>query len=405
MIHDRTYKNIKELKSAVLAGLVQYQEKGDLILYKHTEKCEKERKWDRFKGTPFDCTGLILDKSGNVVALPYKKTVILNKDFGKISINLATLSLLPIQYLSKREDGILGIIYWHDGKWNCTTPDGFDSKLGQFAQNILNEHSFICGDLTTEEQESFKEYTILCEIIHPDNKPIVDYGNEEGLVLHGLVHTLDDKEFSAQSIRESLNYFKGSFLDGNVFLRIAEPHSPKDWNSFEEELKSMDGTKQRGFIGIIADGRHVAIDCPDYTNKRKTLSNFKDNNRVLKRFEEIILSEVKKLKENHQEAVIEVLNSSMSIIQDEISKLPEKIREEKINVVNDKKQDILSWYKMLMISVYPILTRFEGKDRWEAMQQLNLPEPLASVAMFYAKNPENKKTLERFFVKAFQTKI
>ena len=94
-----------------------------------------------------------------------------------------SLSNLPKEQYRVFEkcDGSLGIIYFHDNDWHMATRGSFSSEQAlrglailkkNYKMNFLDVHN-----------------TYLVEIIYPENKIIVDYANEEKLVMLGAYQT------------------------------------------------------------------------------------------------------------------------------------------------------------------------------------------------------------------------
>lgn len=149
-------------------GYLRKSEKENLVLYGYTNKCTYDRHWNEYTKV---ARGLILDKNtGEVVAKPFEKFFNLNEHETTFLKNLPIH--LPYEVLEK-VDGSLGIIFNHNGYWDVATRGSFYSDQAIKAYELLNNY-----DLTLIP----KEYTLLVEIVYPENKIIVNYGKEEKLV-------------------------------------------------------------------------------------------------------------------------------------------------------------------------------------------------------------------------------
>jgi RNA ligase len=80
-------------------------------------------------------------------------------------------------------DGSLGILYFLDGMPQIATRGSFTSDQAAKANEILRR---TYGELL---EGIHPEYTYLFEIIYPDNRIVVDYGDQEDLVLLAAIHT------------------------------------------------------------------------------------------------------------------------------------------------------------------------------------------------------------------------
>lgn len=140
----------------------------DLYIFNYTQKAQFAHNW-----TPelLMSRGLIVDKEGNVIARPY------DKFFNLEELAEGELPNAPFQAFDKM-DGSLGILYkTPDGKYQIATRGSFVSEQAikankMLAQMVPNPIHFMDG------------YTYLFEIIYPENRIVVQYGEEE-LVLLG----------------------------------------------------------------------------------------------------------------------------------------------------------------------------------------------------------------------------
>src|SRR5690606_36552854 len=78
--------------------------------------------------------------------------------------------------VTEKMDGSLGIIYNYKGKWRVATRGSLSSEQAKRAEQILTKYDM---------SEIPINFTILVEIIYPENKIVVNYGNEEKLVVLG----------------------------------------------------------------------------------------------------------------------------------------------------------------------------------------------------------------------------
>lgn len=74
-------------------------------------------------------------------------------------------------------DGSLGILYQHAGAWHIATKGTFASAQAQWATDWLRRH------IDPALLARFGAYTLLFEIVYPENRIVVDYGDRAGLTL------------------------------------------------------------------------------------------------------------------------------------------------------------------------------------------------------------------------------
>lgn len=79
--------------------------------------------------------------------------------------------------VTEKMDGSFGNVWWdkYQQKWRCSTRGSFESDQAIFATEYLNKHyHLIKGDLN---------FNVIVEIIYPENRVVVDYGDRAELVL------------------------------------------------------------------------------------------------------------------------------------------------------------------------------------------------------------------------------
>ena len=141
-----------------------------LSIFNYTAKAQYERHW-----TPetLMCRGLILcDGTYDVVARPF------DKFFNWLECGYTSDG--HIVTVTEKMDGSLGILYrWRD-QFAIATRGSFDGDQAQWATEKLRDHyRYNLKDLP-------EEWTLLFEIVYPENRIVVDYGKTEALYLLGI---------------------------------------------------------------------------------------------------------------------------------------------------------------------------------------------------------------------------
>lgn len=143
-------------------------------IYNYTDKCQYENVWNE---TTMTCRGLITDHEGNVIARGMRKFFNYGQEWAPgFSVDDNVLVLDKV-------DGSLGIVYpTPDGGWAVATRGSFTSDQAIHATAAL-----------TDAQKSVAEdaykvgETVLCEIVYPENRIVLDYGDTDELVMLGTV--------------------------------------------------------------------------------------------------------------------------------------------------------------------------------------------------------------------------
>jgi len=175
------------MRDYIERGLIKetlHPEHPELAIYNYTPECQFSRSWD---DVTIAARGLVMNwETGDVIAKPWPKF-----------FNLSEHEAIPDGPAIVREkmDGSLGILFHYDGKWHIATRGSFTSDQAIKAQKWIEGHDFPKG------------YTHLFEIIYPDNRIVVDYGEFEGLVY-----------------LESICLETGAVFDLDIWDRKAEYH-------------------------------------------------------------------------------------------------------------------------------------------------------------------------------------
>jgi len=150
---------------------VQKHPGADLFIYNYTNKAQYDRVWNEIT---LQSRGLILDAGLKIVARPFKK-------FFNLEEHPADeIPDEPFETFEKI-DGSLGILYWLNDKPNIATRGSFTSDQAVRATKTLNEkyaHTF-------EKLE--RNATYLFEIIYPENRIVVDYGDTDDLIMLAVI--------------------------------------------------------------------------------------------------------------------------------------------------------------------------------------------------------------------------
>jgi T4 RnlA family RNA ligase len=156
----------------------------DLYIYNYTQKTQFERVWN---SVTLACRGLILDENYNIVARPFPKF-----------FNLGEFENQEIPNLKfdvfEKMDGSLGILYFHNNQAFIASRGSFNSDQSIKANELLNSKYATC--LSNLDQTK----TYLFEIIYPENRIVLDYGEEEFLVLLAIIDTQTGNEFPLEDL-------------------------------------------------------------------------------------------------------------------------------------------------------------------------------------------------------------
>jgi RNA ligase len=152
---------------------VQKHPRLPLWLYNYSKRAQHNDIWNQATEA---CRGLIMDKEMNIISRPFKKF---------FNYREFDTEKIPDEHfiVTEKIDGSLGISYYYKGVWRIATRGSFDGKQASRANCILRKK------YRKSIKKMHPEFTYLFEIIYPENKIIVDYGEREELILLAIIDT------------------------------------------------------------------------------------------------------------------------------------------------------------------------------------------------------------------------
>jgi RNA ligase len=173
-VHLSDILDFPDLELAIDEGYIRQQTHPaePLAILNYTEKCAYEEAWN---DTTKACRGLIYrTDTWEVVARGFMKF------FNYGQSGAADISLDAPVHVTDKVDGSLGIIYpVPSGGWAVATRGSFTSDQAIHATQVLRERY--------ADYEPHPAVTALVEIVYPQNRVVLDYGNTDDLILLGGV--------------------------------------------------------------------------------------------------------------------------------------------------------------------------------------------------------------------------
>lgn len=297
---NATIKTIQNLaiNNGPWPDTVSIKESGDLILLTYKACVQFDNLWTDFE---IACRGLIINrKTGEVVARPFDKFFNWNEN------NRTTNA--PIKSITEKLDGSLGILYRNNG-YKIATRGSFESEQAWWATRFLNEYHNL--------KDIHNSWTLLFEIIYPDNRIVVDYKNRQSLVL--------------LTIR---NRFNGKYLSNHETNQIAKRHGfdipiVYHFKSIQDILdaRSKISANNEGWVVEFADGQKFKFKGIEYCKIHKLISGLS----------------FKFVLENHQAGT---LNQALEVIPDEFKDEVNKWIDEIEKILIDTENEVEMIYKI-----------------------------------------------------------
>lgn len=243
--------DIEEVKKRIDNGLLTVRKHSflDIYIYNYTHRTQYARLWDQYTER---CRGLIMDGDGNILNNPFPKFYNLGEKEELMIHNLP----LEMPSITEKLDGMLGILYDEGGNVAVATRGSFDSPYAKWATNWLRLQGFRMDDFR-------HDYTYLFEIIYPQNKIVVDYGDMSELVLIAVRNNYEDRE---------LDHIKEAEELGFSYAKEFIPNSTSGADTINDALKYLEkrkGTEYEGFVCRYSNGLRIKIKSSDYRRLSK----------------------------------------------------------------------------------------------------------------------------------------
>ena len=210
----------------------------DLYILNYTKSCQMNHVWNE---ATCACRGMIVDGDWNIVARPFKKFFnveeLQNKDEIPEGMDFRVF---------EKKDGSLGILYWdEDCHPHIATRGSFESD-----QSIVATKYLINNVLSVDDECELRELlldfkdtddgdklvrvkkTLLFEIVYPEDRHVVNYGNETSLTLLAII----DNETGEEDEPETLSRY---------FDVIKSYDGIKDWRTVRDLFS---GDNAEGFV-------------------------------------------------------------------------------------------------------------------------------------------------------------
>ncbi|MFI0977372.1 RNA ligase [Streptomyces sp. NPDC021093] len=247
-----------DLAKAVEIGHVSRRSHPELPLsiYAYTRTCQYEQNWTEVTTR---CRGLVVDdESGEVVALPLPKFFNAS-EHARGRAYAPALPDEPFEVYDK-VDGSLGIVFHHSGRWHVASKGSFISEQATWARRFL---------ATKDDSGLVPGTTYLAEILYPENRIVVNYGDRRDLVLlaaygpDGAEVPLAEAAVGWQPI--------GSVVRVRPAMPLAELLELSASSTLPDGGAST-GTDAEGFVVRFASGLRTKVKIAEYVRLHKVLT-------------------------------------------------------------------------------------------------------------------------------------
>ncbi|MEE1759809.1 RNA ligase [Streptomyces sp. SP18BB07] len=248
----------EELAAALEAGHVARKSHPELPLsiYTYTRTCQYERVWNR---VTMRCRGLVADDAtGEIVALPLPKFF----NVGEHESGQPYAPSLPDEPFEvyDKVDGSLAVVFHYAGRWRVASKGSFVSVQATWAQRLLD---------TKDTSGLVPGVTYLAEILYPENRIVVDYGDRRDVVLLAAFA----KDGTEVALAEAAVGWRGigSVVTVRPAVPLAELLAMTEGNRLPGGLAAT-GTDAEGFVLRFASGVRAKAKFAEYVRLHKVLT-------------------------------------------------------------------------------------------------------------------------------------
>ena len=219
-----------------------------LRIYKYSQECVFSRAWDEIT---LNMRGTVLDTEGNQISNPFPKFFNL-EELEPLGISLPNASYKVYD----KADGSLIEVFRYNGELVVSSAGSFSSAQSEVAEKLLkSKYAHLLDKIENR-------HTYLFELIFPANKIVLDYGQEEKLVLLAIRDTLSGYQLSSDALR----YMREVGFDVIDEIKMS-------LNELKEEVKRTDFINKEGFVLVYDNGFMVKMKYAEYFRLHKIISN------------------------------------------------------------------------------------------------------------------------------------
>lgn len=227
---------------------VQRHPELNLRILNYSAACSWEKAWDE---VTLCCRGLVVDGEGFVVArcLPkfFNYSELVNANY--------KIPKLPFQIFTKM-DGSYIQLFWYKNQWVVSSRGSFTSDHAGWAWEILES-----------KKQNFPDYldyldksnTYIFELLHPENRIVVDYKGAKDLILLAIINNETGVEVNTIFDVYDKTYYG--------FTKV------KCFDGIEDYTNLKIPDDEEGFVVRFSDGFRMKIKGDEYCRLHKVMTN------------------------------------------------------------------------------------------------------------------------------------
>ena len=218
----------------------------DIWILNYSVKVQSKKFWDEYT---MSCRGLVIDAEGNILARPFVKF----KNYEEY--DPSEIDMSKKFEIFEKMDGSLIIVFYYAPRmeWIVASRGSFISEQCLEAQKMIGKDIF---------NELDNECTYLFEVLYPENRIVVDYGDRRELVLLAKIVTSSGFEYSNETLVE----------DYGKYFSIVKKYDIKNIKNFKD-LQKLEEENREGFVVRFVDGFRVKVKFAEYCRLHVILTN------------------------------------------------------------------------------------------------------------------------------------
>lgn len=302
-------KNIPLVEQMIAEGYINKEKhpSADIYILNYSKTCSLEGKWNE---ATVQCRGVIVDSDYNILSRPFEKFFNYEEIEDKSTIPGGAATAY------EKIDGSLGITYWIDNIPYIATRGSFVSEQAQHATNLLHTKYADLWDF----MRTNRGFTFLFEIVYPENRVVVDYGDLDDIILLAIVN--NEHPENEIPIELYANYF----------------HTAKCYGAFEDWLgirEKFDGQGREGFVLKFDNGFRMKMKYEDYFRLHR-LRTYLTKKHIFEFVETGRLAELDEMVEQFDEEIKMSVTKILEEFTDRFNEIEEEARAEYREFDTDK---------------------------------------------------------------------
>jgi RNA ligase len=249
-IHIAAPEQVRKREEYVAQGLLRsdHSDDGRLAVYTYTDACAFANAWDEFTR---NSRGHIYHvETGECVAWAFPKFFNLGENAESQPEKFPWEG--PYEVMEKL-DGWLGVLYRDEGKFKVSTRGSFHSSGSVWATQAIRDLDFGCLP---------EDATLCFEILTPEQRIILDYGDERKLVILAGFNRFTGEEYPRDEVENWARQI------GLPMVPLLEPMSLEELKIRQRELEKVEG-----FVIRFPDGRRVKVKTDWYLGLARIMAN------------------------------------------------------------------------------------------------------------------------------------